>query len=178
LNVYVSKEACPLELAPTASTTATLAMGDALAVALMNARNFKAEDFAKYHPGGSLGRKLLTTVGQVMYSDNLPLVSESSDMRTVISTMTKGRLGLAVVHSNKTVKGIITDGDLRRNMEKHGDKFFKLKARQIMTKNPKTVVNEMKMAEAEDLMNELKITSLLVTKNGKIEGVVQLYSIK
>lgn len=178
LNVHVNKEACPLELAPTASTTATLAMGDALAVALMNARKFKAEDFAKYHPGGSLGRKLLTTVGQVMYSDNLPLVSETSSMSAVISTMTKGRLGLAIVHTSNTVKGIITDGDLRRSMEKHGDKFFKLKASQIMTKNPKAVVKEMKMAEAEDLMSEMKITTLLVTKKGKIEGVVQLYSIK
>lgn len=178
LNVKVSKEACPLELAPTSSTTATLAMGDALAVALMNARNFKAEDFAKYHPGGTLGRKLLTTVEQVMYSDNLPLVNETANMSSVISTMTKGRFGMAIVHVNKLVKGIITDGDLRRNMEKHKEKFFKLKASQIMTKNPKAVVKEMKMAEAEDLMNELKITSLLVTNKNKIEGIVQLYNIK
>lgn len=178
LNVKVNKEACPLELAPTSSTTATLAMGDALAVALMNARNFKAEDFAKYHPGGSLGRKLLTTVEQVMYSDNLPLVNETANMSSVIATMTKGRFGMAIVHANKTVKGIITDGDLRRSMEKHKDKFFKLNASQIMTKNPKAVVKEMKMAEAEDLMNELKITSLLVTSKGKIEGIVQLYNIK
>lgn len=178
LNVKVNKEACPLELAPTSSTTATLAMGDALAVALMNARNFKAEDFAKYHPGGSLGRKLLTTVEQVMYSDNLPLVAETATMSSVIATMTKGRFGMAIVHTNKSVKGIITDGDLRRSMEKHKDKFFKLKASQIMTKNPKAVVKEMKMAEAEDLMNELKITSLLVTTKGKIEGIVQLYNIK
>ncbi len=178
LNVKVNKEACPLELAPTSSTTATLAMGDALAVALMNARNFKAEDFAKYHPGGSLGRKLLTTVEQVMYSDNLPLVAETATMSSVIATMTKGRFGMAIVHTNKSVKGIITDGDLRRNMEKHKDKFFKLKASQIMTKDPKAVVKEMKMAEAEDLMNELKITSLLVTTKGKIEGIVQLYNIK
>lgn len=178
LNVKVNKEACPLELAPTSSTTATLAMGDALAVALMNARNFKAEDFAKYHPGGSLGRKLLTTVEQVMYSDNLPLINEAANMSSVIATMTKGRFGMAIVHANKTVKGIITDGDLRRSMEKHKDKFFKLNASQIMTKNPKAVVKEMKMAEAEDLMNELKITSLLVTSKGKIEGIVQLYNIK
>lgn len=178
LNVKVNKEACPLELAPTSSTTATLAMGDALAVALMNARNFKAEDFAKYHPGGSLGKKLLTTVEQVMYSDNLPLVAETANMSAVIASMTKGRFGMAIVHTNKTVKGIITDGDLRRSMEKHKDKFFQLKASQIMTKNPKAVVKEMKMAEAEDLMNELKITSLLVTNKNKIEGIVQLYNMK
>jgi arabinose-5-phosphate isomerase len=178
LNVKVSKEACPLELAPTSSTTATLAMGDALAVALMNGRNFKAEDFAKYHPGGSLGKKLLTTVEQVMYSDNLPLIAETANMSSVIAAMTKGRFGMAIVHANKTVKGIITDGDLRRSMEKYKDKFFKLKASAIMTKNPKAVVKEMKMAEAEDLMNELKITSLLVTSKNKIEGIVQLYNIK
>lgn len=177
LNVKVYKEACPLELAPTSSTTATLAMGDALAVALMEARDFKAEDFARYHPGGSLGRKLLTTVEQVMRKEQLPLVTLSGNMSEVIAVMTKGRLGLAIVHQNKTVKGIITDGDLRRSMEKHQEKFFKLKAADIMTKNPKTVVKEMKMAEAEELMNEYKITSLLVTKKGKLEGVVQLYSI-
>lgn len=178
LNVSVYKEACPLELAPTSSTTATLAMGDALAVALMHARNFKAEDFARYHPGGSLGRKLLTTVEQVMRRQELPLVEAGSNMSRVIETMTRGRLGLAVVQENKKVKGIITDGDLRRSMEKHREKFFHLKAADIMTKNPKTVVKEMKMAEAEDFMNELKITSLLVTQKGKLEGVVQLYSIR
>jgi len=177
LNVKVYKEACPLELAPTSSTTATLAMGDALAVALMEARNFKAEEFARYHPGGSLGRKLLTTVEQVMRKEQLPLVNAKGNMSEVISVMTKGRLGLAIVHQDKSVKGIITDGDLRRSMEKHKEKFFSLKASDIMTKNPKTVVKEMKMAEAEELMNEYKITSLLVTKKGKIEGVVQLYSI-
>lgn len=177
LNVKVYKEACPLELAPTSSTTATLAMGDALAVALMKARDFKAEDFAKYHPGGSLGKKLLTTVENVMFKENLPLVKESDSMSTVIASMTKGRLGLAIVHANKMVKGIITDGDLRRNMEKHREKFFHLNAKDIMTKNPKTVAKTMKMAEAEDFMNEFKITSLLVTQKGKIEGVIQLYSI-
>lgn len=178
LNVKVNKEACPLELAPTSSTTATLAMGDALAIALMHARNFKAEDFAKYHPGGSLGRKLLTTVEQVMRTNELPLVNAKSSMSEIIATMTKGRLGMAIVHHNKTVKGIITDGDLRRSMEKHKEKFFHKKAADIMTKNPKSVVKEMKMAEAEDFMNEFKITSLLVTQKGRIEGVVQLYNIK
>lgn len=178
LNVKVHKEACPLELAPTSSTTATLAMGDALAVALMHVRKFKAEDFARYHPGGSLGRKLLTTVEQVMRTNDLPLVNENSAMKEVIEAMTKGRLGLAIVHKNKSVKGIITDGDLRRAMEKFKDKFFSQKASAIMTKNPRAVVKEMKMAEAEDFMNEFKITSLLVTQKGKIQGVVQLYNIK
>lgn len=178
LNVKVYKEACPLALAPTSSTTATLAMGDALAVALMEARKFKAEDFARYHPGGSLGRKLLTTVEHVMRTEQLPLVTSFSNTSEVITAMTKGRLGLAIVHQNKTVKGIITDGDLRRSMEKHRQNFFSLKAADIMTQNPKTVSKEMKMAEAEELMNEYKITSLLVTKKGKIEGVVQLYSIQ
>lgn len=177
LNVAVHKEACPLELAPTSSTTATLAMGDALAVALMHARHFKAEDFARYHPGGSLGRKLLTTVEQVMRKNDLPIITEASDMTQVIAQISKGRLGLAIVVQNKMVKGIITDGDLRRSMEKQKEKFFHLKAKDIMTKNPKAVAKEMKMAEAEELMNEFKITSLLVTTKGKLEGVIQLYTI-
>lgn len=177
ISVKVYKEACPLELAPTSSTTATLAMGDALAVALMHARNFKAEDFARYHPGGSLGRKLLTTVEQVMRKEQLPLITAKSNTSEVIDVMTRGRLGLAIVQEKGTIKGIITDGDLRRAMDKYKEKFFGLKAGDIMTKNPKTVAREMKMAEAEELMNEFKITSLLVAKKGKIQGVVQLYSI-
>ena len=178
LNVQVHKEACPLELAPTSSTTATIAMGDALAVALMKARDFKKEDFAQYHPGGSLGRKLLTTVEDAMYKDNLPLVKSDDQMKQVIAAMTKGRLGLAVVHENKTIKGIITDGDLRRSMERHGAGFFNLKAKEIMTREPKMITSDMKMAEAEELMSQLKVTSLIVHKQKKIAGIVQLYSIK
>jgi len=178
LNVKVHKEACPLELAPTSSTTATLAMGDALAVALMKARNFQSEDFAKFHPGGSLGRKLLTTVEHVMFKSKLPVVKHNDTIKTVINTMSTGRLGLAVVEQNNKVKGIITDGDLRRAMDKYAQHFFELSAENIMTAKPKTIRKNMKMAEAEQLMTTSKITSLLVTDNkGKLEGIVQIYSL-
>jgi arabinose-5-phosphate isomerase len=178
LNVKVYKEACPLELAPTSSTTATLAMGDALAVALMKARNFKPEDFAKFHPGGSLGRKLLTTVESCMFKDKLPVVKPTDSIQQVINTMSSGRLGLAVVVAQNKVSGIITDGDLRRAMDKHTAKLFALTAKHIMTAKPRTINKKMMMAEAEELMNAHKITSLLVADNkGKLEGIVQIYSL-
>jgi arabinose-5-phosphate isomerase len=178
LNVKVYKEACPLELAPTSSTTATLAMGDALAVALMKARNFKPEDFAKFHPGGSLGRKLLTTVESCMFRENLPIVKPSDSIQHVINTMSSGRLGLAVVTDKKKITGIITDGDLRRAMDKYTAKLFTLAAKDIMTPGPRTINKQMMMAEAEELMNQHKITSLLVAgKTGALEGIVQIYSL-
>lgn len=177
LNVKVHKEACPLELAPTSSTTATLAMGDAMAVALMKARKFRSEDFAQFHPGGSLGRKLLTTVEQVMFREHLPLVTPSTTLSDVIAIMTKGRLGLAVVQVDKTVKGIITDGDLRRAMDKHKEKLFSKKASDIMTAKPRAIAKSMKLAEAEEMMSKLKIASLLVVEKNKLAGIVQLYSI-
>jgi arabinose-5-phosphate isomerase len=178
LNVKVYKEACPLELAPTSSTTATLAMGDALAVALMKVRNFKPEDFAKFHPGGSLGRKLLTTVESCMFKHNLPVVKPADSIQQLINTMSSGRLGLAVVVDKNKVTGIITDGDLRRAMDKYTAKLFTLSAKDIMTAKPRTIVKEMMMAKAEELMNTHKITSLLVAnKTGKLEGIVQIYSL-
>ena len=178
LNVKVYKEACPLELAPTSSTTATLAMGDALAVSLMKARNFKPEDFAKFHPGGSLGRKLLTMVESCMFKDKLPVVKPTDSIQQVINTMSSGRLGLAVVVAQNKVAGIITDGDLRRAMDKHTAKLFALTAKHIMTAKPRTINKKMMMAEAEELMNAHKITSLLVADNkGKLEGIVQIYSL-
>jgi arabinose-5-phosphate isomerase len=177
LNVYVAKEACPLELAPTSSTTATLAMGDALSVALMKARNFKPEDFARYHPGGSLGRRLLTTVEHVMVRENLPIVSENASIKEVIHTMSKGRLGIAIVTKNKHLVGIISDGDLRRAMDKHAENIFTLKAAQIMTANPKTIDKEIKMAEAEEMMTQFKIASLVVVDKKKVIGVAQIYQV-
>lgn len=178
LNVKVYKEACPLELAPTSSTTATLAMGDALAVALMKARDFKPEDFAKFHPGGSLGRKLLTTVESCMFKNKLPVVKPTDTIQQVINTMSSGRLGLAVVVDKHKILGIITDGDLRRAMDKHTAKLFTLNAKHIMTAKPRSIDKKMMMAEAEELMNTHKITSLLVAdKTGKLEGIVQIYSL-
>jgi arabinose-5-phosphate isomerase len=177
LNVFVQKEACPLELAPTSSTTATLAMGDALAVALMKGRNFKSEDFARFHPGGSLGRRLLTTVEDCMFKDKLPVVTPDDSIKTLINTISTGRLGIAVVVSKGLIKGLITDGDLRRAMDKHAEKLFTLKAQNIMTPKPKTIDKTMKMAEAESLMTQFKITSLLVAEKGKLIGVAQIYSV-
>jgi arabinose-5-phosphate isomerase len=177
LNVAVYKEACPLELAPTSSTTATLAMGDALAVALMKARKFKPADFAQYHPGGSLGRRLLTTVEHAMVKTNLPVVKGNDSIKQVINTMSSGRLGLAVVLDKNKIAGIITDGDLRRAMDKHAEKLFALKAAAIMTQNPRTINKTMMMAEAEELMTKHKITSLLVADKGKLIGIAQIYSV-
>ena len=177
LNVKVYKEACPLELAPTSSTTATLAMGDALAVALMKARDFQPKDFAQFHPGGSLGKKLLTTVENCMFKKDLPIVKLNDSIKQVINTMSSGRLGLAVVLDKNTIKGIITDGDLRRAMDKYTAKLFEMNASQIMTSNPRVISKNMMMAEAEELMNVHKITSLLVGDKGNLQGIVQIYSI-
>ncbi len=178
LNVFVAKEACPMTLAPTASTTATLVMGDALAVALMNLRNFQPENFAMLHPGGNLGKRLLTTVESVMITNNLPLIQIENDMKTLIHLMTKGKLGLAVVVEDvekRKIQGIITDGDLRRAMDKYEDRFFSLKISEIMTINPKSIPLHTKMTEAENLMTNHKISALLVAENGILSGVIQMY---
>lgn len=172
LNVQVEKEACPLQLAPTASTTATLAMGDALAVALMEARDFQAENFARFHPGGSLGRRLLCRVKDEMISDNLPLVGLNSSAKTVISIMTQRGLGLSIVVDEETPLGIITDGDLRRAMDTSQRDFFDLKAEQMMTRAPKTIAADTSMMDALDLMKRTKVHSLLVCEQGKLLGVV------
>ncbi len=177
LNIAVPQEACIHQLAPTSSTTATLVMGDALAVALMEKRDFKPQDFARFHPGGSLGRKLLTRVKHEMKSDNLPFVTANASMKDVIHTMTEGRLGLCIVDQGK---GIITDGDLRRQMEEHPDGFMQQTAADIMSPNPKTIDAEARLSDAEEQMNQQKITSLLVSQSGpeqKIVGVIQIYDL-
>ncbi|BCN92677.1 arabinose 5-phosphate isomerase [Thiomicrorhabdus immobilis] len=174
LNIAVPREACPHQLAPTSSTTATLVMGDALAVALMEARDFQPHEFARFHPGGSLGRKLLTRVKHEMTSKNLPMVSANSSVQDVIHTMNEGRLGLCIVDNGK---GIITDGDLRRHMETDSANFMQLKAADLMGVNPKTIDAEARLNEAEELMNENKITSLLVTENSQVVGVIQIYDL-
>ncbi len=177
LNIYVEKEACPLQLAPTSSTTATLVMGDALAITLMKLRDFKDSDFAQFHPGGSLGRKLLTRVEDVMKKDNLPIVNKDSSIKDIIHTVSKARLGLAIVQDANSTVGIITDGDIRRAMEEFEDTFFKLKAEYLMTKNPKTIQKEAKLIDAQNLMNDYKVNSLLVVDNNKLCGVVQIYDL-
>lgn len=177
LNISVKKEACPLQLAPTSSTTATLVMGDALAVALMKERNFQPEDFALLHPGGSLGKKLLTKVEHLMTTNHLPVVSPSTPLSKVISVMSSGRLGLAIVCEKNKLKGVISDGDLRRSIEKYKEKLFSLYAKNIMTLQPRTISKNAKVIEAENLCNKHKITSLMVTDKQKLIGVFQIYNI-
>jgi arabinose-5-phosphate isomerase len=178
LNIAVQKEACPLQLAPTSSTTATLVMGDALAVALMKLRDFKDKDFAQFHPGGSLGRRLLTTIESVMKKENLPICNKNSTIKEVIHTITDGKCGLVVVIESNTIKGIITDGDIRRAMEHNEDKFFSLKANDLMSQNPKTISKDEKLTTASELMNSSKVNSLLVTDDkNKLIGIVQMYDL-
>ncbi|WP_373019720.1 SIS domain-containing protein [Thiomicrorhabdus sp.] len=174
LNISVPQEACPHQLAPTSSTTATLVMGDALAVALMEARNFQPHDFARFHPGGSLGRKLLVKVKHEMTSANLPMISSSASVSDVIHTMNEGRLGLCIVDQGR---GIITDGDLRRHMEQDAGNFMNKTAADLMGTSPKTISSEARLSEAEELMNQYKITSLLVTEADEIVGVIQIYDL-
>ena len=177
LNVAVEKEACPLQLAPTSSTTATLVMGDALAVALMKQRNFQDIDFAQFHPGGTLGRRLLTKVEDVMRKDNLPMVTKDSSIKELIGVISSARLGLAVVVENKDIVGIVTDGDIRRAMESLEEKFFKLYAEELMSKKPKSIDKREKLTMAQKLMTDLKVNSLIVVDGKKFVGVVQIYDL-
>lgn len=174
LNIAVPKEACPLQLAPTSSTTATLVMGDALAVALMEARNFQPQDFARFHPGGSLGRKLLTKVKHEMTTQKLPFVSSSASMKEIIHTMNDGRLGLCIVDNGA---GVITDGDLRRHMELDANNIMNKTAQNIMSVNPMMIDENERLSTAEEFMNDKKITSLLVKANEKLVGVIQIYDL-
>ena len=178
LNIAVDKEACPLFLAPTSSTTATLVMGDALAVTLMKLRDFKEENFAKFHPGGSLGRRLLTTVGDVMKKKNLPIISSQAAIKEVIQRISEGKLGLVVIIDNNKIIGIITDGDIRRTMESREKDFFNLKAEDLMSIHPKLIYDTDKLILASNIMSKHKINSLLVVnKSNDLVGVVQVYDI-
>lgn len=177
INIAVKKEACPLQLAPTSSTTATLAMGDAIAVALMKARKFRPDDFALFHPGGSLGRKLLTRVSDLMVSNNLPIVSLESEFNELVDVMTSGKLGLCIVLENEKLVGIITDGDLRRALRANDKPRFDFKAKEIMSDSPKTIEASAMASEAEELMLKHKIKEIVVMQNEKIAGIIQLYAI-
>ncbi|EAK9953953.1 KpsF/GutQ family sugar-phosphate isomerase [Campylobacter lari] len=177
INIAVKKEACPLQLAPTSSTTATLAMGDAIAVTLMRARKFRPDDFALFHPGGSLGRKLLTRVGDLMVSNNLPIVSPESEFNELVDVMTSGKLGLCIVLENEKLVGIITDGDLRRALRANDKPRFDFKAKEIMSDSPKTIEASAMASEAEELMLKHKIKEIVVTQDEKIVGIIQLYAI-
>lgn len=177
LNVSVKKEACPLNLAPTSSTTATLVMGDALAVALMEMRHFRPQDFAQFHPGGELGKRLLTTAQDVMLTDNLPVLSADMQLGDAIILVSKGKLGLGVAMREGRVEGIITDGDIRRAMEKWQKEFFSHTVGDIMTRQPKRVGVDAKISEIQKLMNKHKIHSVLVTdQEGYLLGIVDRYA--
>lgn len=175
LNISIEKEACPLELAPTTSTTVTMAMGDALAVALMHARNFKAENFARFHPGGSLGRKLLVKVKDVMKTEQLPVLTEDMSFTDVISTISNGRLGVGVLLNGSNILGVITDGDIRRLLEKEKENAISKTAKDFYTKNPKVIDENEKVAVAEELMQNLKITTLVVASGNEFSGIVHRY---
>lgn len=176
LDISVQKEACPLQLAPMSSTTATLAMGDAIAAVLMKLRNFKPDDFALFHPGGSLGKKLLTRVQDVMVK-NIPKVSPDTLFNELIDVMTSGKLGLCLVMQGEKLVGIITDGDLRRALKTSDKPRFDFKADEIMSKNPKVIDAEAMATQAEELMIKYKIKELPVSSKGQIVGIIQLYDI-
>lgn len=178
INISVDEEACPLQLAPTSSTTATLVMGDALAVVLMKLRGFKDENFAKFHPGGSLGRRLLTKVEDVMKKDFLPIVEKTDTIKHIINSITSGKVGLAIVLDDGVICGVITDGDIRRAMENKQESFFDLKSSDIMSKNPyKIKINE-KLIKAHELMSDKKVNALVVIDDeDKLVGIVQLFDI-
>ena len=177
LKVWVEKEACPLNLAPTSSTTAALVMGDALAIALMRVRNFKPQDFAQFHPGGELGKRLLTTAQDVMRSDELPIIPKDMHLGEAIIHVSKGKLGLGVSLDNGKVIGLITDGDIRRAMEHWQAEFFDHTVSDIMTKSPKTVLPTTKITEIQHIMQQNKIHTVLVCDKEKhLLGVVDHYS--
>lgn len=177
INVSVRKEACPLNLAPTSSTTATLAMGDALAVALMERRNFQPKDFAQFHPGGELGKRLLTTAQDVMRTTDMPIITPEMHLGEAIILVSKGKLGLGVAEINGKIVGLITDGDIRRAMEKWQAEFFDRTVADIMTRQPKTVSPQTRITEIQNIMNKYKIhTVLVVDDENHLLGVVDHYS--
>lgn len=177
LNVSVEKEACPLNLAPTSSTTATLVMGDALAIALMNKRHFQPQDFAQFHPGGELGKRLLTTAQDVMITENLPILTPDMHLGEAIILVSKGKLGLGVAIENGSIAGIITDGDIRRAMERWNAEFFDRTVSDIMTRTPKTVTPLTKISEIQKIMNQNKIHNVLVSDDDKkLLGIVDRYA--
>ncbi len=189
LNIAVEREADPLNLIPTASTTATLAMGDALACALIEATHFQPSDFAMLHPGGDLGRKLLAKVSEVMFTENLPFLTPEMPMSEAIEIVTKGTLGIGIVvekMTNAHLVGIITDGDIRRAMQRLGKEFFGTKVAEIMSRNPKTISKDAKIVEAGETMNHYSIHTLIVVDeitndqssmpNAHVVGVIDSFS--
>jgi arabinose-5-phosphate isomerase len=180
LDVSVREEACSIGLVPTASTTAALAMGDALAVTLLRKREFREEDFAFFHPGGNLGRRLLLTAGELMHSGNaVPVVNLNTLMKEAIIEISSKRMGMSiVVDSDSKLHGIITDGDLRRGLEKWGEEFLSHRAEDVMTPKPRTISGNVLAAKVLSIMEEHSITSLIVLgQEERIEGIVHLHDL-
>lgn len=176
LNTTVDAEACPNNLAPTNSTTAQLVMGDAIAVCLMEMRNFSPEDFAIYHPGGALGKKLLLRVKDMLEHTLKPMVSPDTAIKQVIFEISEKRLGVTAVIENDKVIGIITDGDIRRMLNER-DSFAELTAKDIMTKNPKLIQSNDMVVDALNILEDFSITQLVVVDNGEYKGVLHLHDI-
>lgn len=176
LDTTITREACPNNLAPTTSTTVQLAMGDAIAVALQTERQFSDRDFAKYHPGGALGKQLYLRVGDLSDHNGLPIVEPTKDIRNVIISITKFRLGATVVLDDDKILGIITDGDIRRMLEKHED-ISKLTAKDIMSLSPKTIDRNELAVNALHTMRQFSISQLVVTNEGKYAGIIHIQDI-
>lgn len=176
LNTTVEKEACPINLAPTSSTTAQLVMGDALAVCLMEMRDFKPEDFAVYHPGGALGKKLLLRVKDMLEHTLKPMVAPDASIKQVIFEISEKRLGVTAVVENEKVIGIITDGDIRRMLNER-DSFADLSAKDIMTKNPKLIQSNDMVTDALNILEDFSITQLIVVENDAYQGVLHVHDI-
>jgi arabinose-5-phosphate isomerase len=176
LDISVDRETCPNNLAPTTSTTMTAAMGDALAVALMECRNFKPQDFARFHPGGSLGRKLLTRVKDLMHKDDLPVCTPDTTLKDAISVMTHGRMGVVLIQDANKLLGIFTDGDLRRAMLKESEGMIHKPMAILMTSNPKTINENVMIVQAEEQMLRDKITLLVVVDDSQnVSGILEIY---
>lgn len=176
LNAYVEKEACPNNLAPTTSTTAQLVIGDALAIALLNLKNFSSKDFAKYHPGGALGKKLYLRVHDIVGKNERPEVHLNATLKDVIIEISAKRLGATAVVDNQRIVGVITDGDLRRMLAK-SQNINGLTAADIMTKAPKTIASDVLAIEALDVLESFGITQLLVEDEGEYKGVIHLHDL-
>lgn len=176
LDVTVEKEACPNNLAPTSSTTAQLVMGDALAVSLLELRGFSAVDFAKFHPGGALGKRMFFTANDLAINNECPMVNADENIANVIIEISSKRLGVTAVMEKGLLIGVITDGDLRRMLEKHSD-FSSLKASDIMTGNPKTINKDALAIDALSIMRENNITQLPILDNNKYVGIIHLHDI-
>lgn len=177
LNVAIKAEACPLKLAPTSSTTASLVMGDAVAVALMEVRGFKPADFARFHPGGRLGHKLLTRVKDLMRTDDLPFINAGASFTELVLKMSEGRLGMVIIGASDNIEGVVTDGDLRRALVNNPD-TAQLHIPDMMTKKPVIVDAEEYLSQVEQLMREKKIATVLVgtSADQSVAGVYQIYS--